>query len=211
MIRLPLALHDCQPFPLPLILAAVTPWNPGISTASLLRVQPVSVSPELPGAALELPDPVPPSLAPWVPPSRWETSIHPARPQHLCSTLLSCRHRMGGCKTNPLEKPEQLCVGLGSPEHNMHQLLPPEQLLLSGRKRLLPAPALKLPGRSFALGRRHSNSSKGQNHAADSACVCFWPLGACSYPASSGYQEGEPSILLQKKRKEIKIMEKLLL
>lgn len=44
----------------------------------------------------------------------------------------------------------------------MQQFLPPEQLLPSGRKRLLPAPALKLPGRSFALGRDHSNSSRGK-------------------------------------------------
>lgn len=44
----------------------------------------------------------------------------------------------------------------------MQQLLPPEQLLLSGRKKLLAAPALKLPGRNFALGRDHSNSSRGK-------------------------------------------------
>lgn len=65
------------------------------------------------------------------------------------SSLLS---QDGGCKTSPQEKPGELYVGLGSPEHNMQQLLSPRQLLLSGRKRLLPAPALKLPGRSFALG-----------------------------------------------------------
>lgn len=153
--------------------------------------------PELPREVFELPGLVPPSLAPWVSPSWWATSTHPAWPQHVCSRLFSCYHRRG-VQNKTSGKLEQLYVGLGSPEHSVQQLLPPEQLLLSARKTLLPAPALKLSGRSFALGRDHSNSSKGQNHSSYSACVCFGPLGACLCPASSGYQEDEPSILLQK-------------
>lgn len=44
LIRLPPGLRDCRPFPLHLISAAVTPWNPGIGTASPLDVQPQLLS-----------------------------------------------------------------------------------------------------------------------------------------------------------------------
>lgn len=58
----------------------------------------------------------------------------------------------GRKKKTPLGKLKQSCMGLGSSEHNMHQLLPPKEVLLSGRQRILPASALKPQQQAWPRG-----------------------------------------------------------